>query len=317
MQDQHEPSKEFIDKLEWKIGGEVRRRNRHARVPPWMPQSGRKAVLALTGIILVSMAFGAVGAAAAYQVQSSQRRGDLISALEQRAEVARQRLKLSTDAQTNTERRLSLGHGNQQDVLEARAKTAEAEAQIKSLESQVEEVRITGREPSSEISAPLVNGRDFVSERFQIEMAVPQAVLELERLRLRDLERSVSHGAVSLLEVEEARPRVTEADAGVEAFRKKLEIRQQFLARKIDAATAELRILEAEAEMNEKALAPKIELARKESQSTDAKVRSGAASTMDQAEAAMRLEELEMERAKAHLDLARVRQQLDQRRKGR
>jgi DNA-binding XRE family transcriptional regulator len=103
----------------------------------------------------------------------------------------------------------------------------------------------------------------------------------------------------------------------MEAFRKKLEIRQQFLARKIDAATAELRILEAEAEQHDKALAPKIELARKESQSTAAKVRIGAASTMDQAEAAMRLEELEMERAKADLDLARVRQQLDQHRKGR
>ena len=317
MYDRHEPSKEFIEKLEWKIGGEVRRRNRYARVPSWMPQSGRTAVLALTGIVLISMAFGAAGVAAAYQVQTNQRRGDLISGLEQRAEVARQRLKLSTDAETNTERRLSLGHGNQKDVLEARAKAAEADAQVKSLESRIEEVRITGRESSNDISAPAVKGRDFVSERLQIEMAAPQAVLEFEQLRLRDLERSVSLGAVSLLELEEARSRVAEVDAGVEAFRKKLEIRQQFLARKIDAATAELRVLEAEAEMNERALAPKIELARKESESAAAKVRIGGASTMDQAEAAMRLEELEMERAKANLDLARVRQQLDQRRKGR
>jgi hypothetical protein len=317
MYDRHEPSKEFVDRLEREIGGELRRRNRHARVLPWMPQSGSTAVLALTGIVLVSMAFGAAGVAAGYQVQTSQRRGDLISGLEQRAEVARQRFKLSTDAQTNTERRLSLGHGNQEDALEARAKAAEMEAQVKALESQIEEVRITGREPSNEISAPMVKGRDFVSERLEIEMAVPQAVLEFERLRLRDLERSVSLGAVSALELDEAKARVAEVDAGVEAFQKKLEIRQQFLVRKIDAATAELRILEAEAELNERALAPKIELARKESQSTAAKVRIGAASTMDQAEAAMRLEELEMERAKANLDLARVRQQLDQRRKGR
>jgi hypothetical protein len=263
------------------------------------------------------MAFGAAGIAAAYQVQTGQRRVELILGLELRAEVARQRLKLSTDAQTNTERRLSLGHGNQEDMLEARAKTAEAEAQLKSLESQIEEVRITGREPSGEISAPIVKGRDFVSERLQIEMAVPQAVLEFERLRLRDLERSLSIGTGSPLEVEAARPRISEVDAGVEAFRKKLEIRQQFLARKIDAATAELRVLETEAEQRERALSPKIELARKESQNADARVRIGAASTMDQAEAAMRLEELEMERAKANLDLARVRQQLDQRRKGR
>ena len=303
MYDKHEPSREFIDKLGWEIDAEVRRRNRHAGVPPWMPQSRRTAALALTGIVLLSMAFGAAGAAAAYQLQSSQRQGDLISGLEQRAQVARQRWKLATDAQTNTERRLSLGHGNQEDVLEARAKVAEAEAQVKSLESQIEEVRLTGREPSGEISAPMVKGRDFVSERLQIEMAVPQAVLEFERLRLRDLERSLSIGTGSSLEVEQAKPRVAEADAGVEAFRKKLEIRQQFLARKIDAAGAELRVLEADAEQREKALAPKIELARKESQNTDARVRTGAASTMDQAEAAMRLEELEMERAKANLDL--------------
>ena len=317
MHDKHEPSKEFIDKLEWKIGAEVRRRNRHARVPPWMPQSGRTAVLALTGIVLISMAFGAAGVAAAYQVQTNQRRGDLISGLGQRAEVARQVLKFATDTQTNMERRLSLGQGNQNDVLEAREKVAAAEAQVKSLESQIEEVRITGREASNEISAPIVKGRDFVSERLQIQMAVPQAVLEFERLRLRNLERSFSVGAGSPLEAGEARSRVSEVDAGVEAFRKKLEIRQQFLARKIDAATAELRVLEAEADQREKALAPKIELARKESQNADAKVRIGAASSMDQAEAAMRLEELEMERAKANLNLARVRQQLDQRRKGR
>ena len=317
MYDQHEPSKEFMDRLEGEIGGEVRRRNRHARVPRWMPQSGRTAALALIGVVLVSMAFGAAGVAAAYQVQTSQRRDDLISGLEQRAEVARQRLKLATDAQANTERRLSLAGGSQEVVLEARAKAAGAEAQVKSLESQIEEVRITGREPSSEISAPMVKGRDFVSERLQIEMAVPQAVLEFERLRLQDLERSVSLGTSASIEAEEARPRVSEADAGVEAFRKKLEIRRQFLAHKVDAATAELRVLEAEAEQRERALAPKIELARKESQNTDAKVRTGAASSMEQAEAAMQLEELEMERAKAHLDLARVRQQLDQRRKGR
>jgi hypothetical protein len=317
MYDKHEPSKEFLERLELDIAGEVRRRNRHARVPPWMPQSAKTTVWALAGIVLVSIGFGAAGVAAAYQVQTSQRRGDLISGLEQRTEVARQQLKLSTDARTTIERRLSLGQGNQQDVLEALAKAAEAEAQVKTLESQIEEVRIAGREPSNEISAPMLKARDFVSERLQIQMTVPQAMLELERLRVRDLERALSIGTGSPLEVEEASSRLAEVDAGVQTFRKKLEIRQQFLARKIDAATAELRVLEVEAEQREKALAPKIALARKESQSTDTKVRIGAASTMDQAEAAMRLEELEMERAKANLDLARVRQQLDQRRKGR
>jgi hypothetical protein len=86
--------------------------------------------------------------------------------------------------------------------------------------------------------------------------------------------------------------------------------------RKINAATTELRVLEVEAGQRRKTLAPKVELARKESQNTAMKVRMGLASNVDQAEAALRLQQLETELAQADLDLARVRRQLDQHRAG-
>src|SRR5262249_44250003 len=98
--------------------------------------------------------------------------------------------------------------------------------------------------------------------------------------------------------------------------RKKLEIRQQFLMRKINASTAELRVLETEAEQRQKALAPQVALARKQSENTAAQVPLGTKSYMEQAEAAMHVEELEMEVAKANLDRARVRKQLEQPKKG-
>jgi hypothetical protein len=317
MYGQHEPSNEFVEKLEWEIAGEVRRRNRHSQVPAWIPQSSRKVALALSGIVLVSMALGAAGVGAAYQVQTNRSRDVLLSTFQQRAEVARQRLKLATDSQKETERRISLLGMSQADILDARAKVAETDAQVKSLESQIEEIRITGREPSNEISAPLVSGRDFVTERLQIDIAVPAAALEAERQRLRDAEKSVSLGLASPQDADEARARLVEIEAGI-AFRKtSMEVRQQFLAHKVDAATAELRILEAQAEERERAVSMKIELARTQAQNIAAQVRIGAKSTMDQAEANMRLEELEMEVAKAEMDLARARKQLDQRHKGR
>ncbi|MBV8847518.1 MAG: hypothetical protein JO307_32305 [Bryobacterales bacterium] len=317
MYDQHEPSKEFVENLEWEIAGEVRRRNRSARIPRWMPKSGRKAAFALAGVVLVSMSLGGAGVAAAYQLQSNQHRDDVLAGLEQRELMAQKELLLARQVLDATQKKIPLGAANQMNVLENSLNVAQAEARVKSIESQIEEVRITGREPSNDISAPLVSGRDFVRERLQIDTAAPKAALDLEQMRVRDLERSVSIGAASLTDADEARIRVAEIEAALELFRRKLDIRKFFLTRKFNAAEAELRVLEAEAEQREKALSPKIDFARKLSQDTAAQARVGAASTMDQAEAAMRLEELEMERAKANLDLARVRHQLDLRRKGR
>src|SRR5262249_4956978 len=124
MVGKHEPSDEFIEKLEWEVAGEVRRRNRDAPIPRWMPQSGRKAAVVLTGIVLVSMAMGAGGVAAAYQVQGKQRRDDLISGLEQRARVAQRSLELVKQVLASTQKKLSIGAANQVNVLEDSAKVA-------------------------------------------------------------------------------------------------------------------------------------------------------------------------------------------------
>jgi hypothetical protein len=311
MHDKHQPSSEFVGKLEWEINREVRRRNRSPQ-----PQSRAKAALAVTGLMLVSMGLGGAAVAAAYQAQGKQNRDALISGLESRAGLARETLKLATEKQQNTERMVHLGLVANQENLEGRVKVAEDDAQLKSLESQIEEVRITGREPATGISSPPISGRDFVGERLRIDMSVPQAALDLDQSRLRLLEKGAALGIVALPELDAARTRTAELETAVEGFQKKIEIRQTFLAHKINAAAAELRVLEIEAGQRQKALAPKVEMARKELQNTTARVRMGLASSVDQAEAALRLQQVETELAQADLDLARVRRQLDQHKAG-
>ena len=323
MSGKHQPNSEFVEKLEGEINREVRRRNRSAQAPQvgwmprWMPQSRGTAALALMGLMLVSMGLGGAAVAAAYQAQGNQRRDVLLSGFERRADLARAALKIATDKQRDTERQVSLGLANQEHLLEGRAKVTEADALLKSIESQIEEVRITGREPLSEISSPLVSGRDFVSERLRIQMSVPQAAIEIAQLRLRDTEKRVSLGLENVSNVDVARSQTVEIDTAVEGFQKKIEIRQMFLARKIDAATAELRVQEVEAGQRKKILAPKVELARKELENTSLLVRKALAPPVNQAEAALRLQQLETDLALANLDLLRVHAQLDQHGAGR
>ena len=46
------------------------------------------------------------------------------------------------------------------------------------VELDLAEVHASGREPVKTVSAPLVSGRDFVTERWQVEATVPAAALE-------------------------------------------------------------------------------------------------------------------------------------------
>jgi outer membrane protein TolC len=317
MRDIHEPSDEFVERLEWQIGREVRRRNREAHVPHWTPRSRMKAILAVLVLMVASMGLGAAAVAAAYEAQADQRRDQLTSSFEQRAELARQRHAIVSRELRDIEGRVSIGVASHLDVLDGRIKVAEAEAQVKSIELQLEEVRITAREPRIELNSPLVSGRDFVTPRLRIEMAVPEIAVELARARLRDAQSRFDVGMADNLAVEVSRVRVLEVEAALEAFRSKIEIRQKFLKGGMDAIETELRVLECEAEQRQKIAAPKADLARKEAERAQSKLSVGTAQPIEVATATLRRLELQTELSKADLDLALVRRRIEEHRAGR
>jgi hypothetical protein len=317
MRDTHEPHDEFVERLAWKIGSEVRRREREIRTPGWLPSSRAKLILATAALVVVSMGLGGAVVAAAYQAQGREQRDVLVANYEQRLALAQQRYGFAKDWQADAERRVNSGLGPQELVFEGRAKLAEAEGQLRSLRVQLEEVRLTGHEPVMTVSAPLVSGHDFVTERWQVERAVPLAMLELERARVQAIDRRFSVGMANGMEVAAARASVLEAELALQILSRKLEIRQRFLKKEIDAAEAELRVLEAETELRLKSFAPRIELGRKEVQDFQVKVEVGTMSPLDLAQARLKLQELQTDMAKAELDLALIRKQIDERRKGR
>ena len=256
-------------------------------------------------IIIVSV----ICSAAPQQVDN---RSPLESEFQQRAELARQHLASITEQLQKKERDVSLGVAMPMEILEAQVNVAEAQAQLRLAELHLEEVRITGHDPLSNLSSPLVSGRDFIGEGLRIEMSVPQAALELEQIRLRDTKKRVEVGVVSPIEIGVSRLRIVEVEAAIESFRKKMDIRQSFLDRRINGPEAELRVLEVEAEQRQKTLIPKVELAREELERTRKMVDAGIAESVLVTEAELRLQKLEADVAKVALDLALARRQLEQ-----
>lgn len=310
MPGKHEPHDAFIDRLEWQIRAEARRRHRSAQAPGWLPQSRLAAALSAVALVLVSMAVGGGVVAAAYQARQNVQRDLLLSAYERRAELAMERVSTAKAQLQTAEERVSVGVAPRDAILEARFKVAEAEAQLQSIRLQIDEIRITGREPLDEVSSPLVSGRDFVTKRWLSDLSVPQAALELGKTRMRDAERRFAVGLAQAIDVEVSRTRVIELEAAVVALRRKIGIRQSFLKGELDATLADLRVLEVEADQRRTALEPKIALARKQLSDLQLKVEMGTAQPIEVAEARLRLQELELEMSKAEVDLAVIRRRI-------
>jgi hypothetical protein len=309
--DRHAPRSEFVEQLAAEISREIRRRNRAALEPPqWIPRSRAMAIAAVIVLVVVSMGAGGAVVAAAYLTHSSQQREQLVSTYQRRVDLARQKLEIATQQYDAAERQVSLGLVNPDTAAEARFAVREAQAQLRSMQLQLEEVRSTGVDARSEATAPIVSGRDFVLERWQIELDIPRAALELEQSRLAAADRRAAIGVAPTQERDAIKTRVVELQLALHTLEQKITIRRQFVNREIDATRVDLLIAQNDAQQKLDTLRPKIDFANTEVARIDHLVQMGLAAQLDAAQARLKLQQLQMELAQAEVDLAAVRKLL-------
>ncbi len=111
---------------------------------------------------------------------------------------------------------MSVGIEPLETALDIHFKVNEAAAELRSIGLDLEEIRATGREPMHSGSAPLVSGRDFVAERWRVEMTAPIAALALEKTRAAAARGRVEVGIAKPLEVDVAATRIAELEAAIE-----------------------------------------------------------------------------------------------------
>jgi hypothetical protein len=309
MSGAHEPREEFVNQLELRIRDDLRRGPATGSFS-WMPQSKLAVAFATTVIVIVSMVIGGGAVAAAYETRLNQQRELILQSFEQRAAIAKQRLALAAQQLQDMQQRVSVGTEKPESVPEAQFKVAEAEAALKSIELDIAEITATGREPMNGVSAPLVAGRDFVTERWRVEMSVPTAALQLEKTRTQAARTRVEVGLANPLDVDEAQTKLMELEAVLEGFQRKIGIRQTFLMGGLQPAVAELRALEAETEVRRAALARRVDFARRQVQDLKTRFSVGTSSPLEVAEAELRVQELQLAMTKADYELALIRKQL-------
>jgi len=310
MSSAHEPRQEFVNDLELLLRAELRGRSRAARTRSWFPQSTVAVALTIAAVAMVSMAAGGTVVATAYEARLNQQRDRLLDSFEQRAVVAKQRLALATQQLRDVQERVSIGIEPPEAVPEIRLKVTEAEAELKSIELDIAEIKATGREPMNTLSAPLVSGRDFVTERMHVEMTVPAAALGAEKARVQTARTRFEVGLTKAIEVEEAESRLIDLESAVEVFQRKIAIRQTFLKGGLPGPEADLRGLEAETDLRRTALARRIGVARKHVTDLKGRIETGTANSLNLAEAELRLQELQLEMSKADYELLLIRKQL-------
>ncbi len=310
MSNPHEPRDIFVEQLEHRLRQDFDRRRRAAPAPGWFLLSKGRFALAAAALVVVSMAIGGGVVAAAYEARRSEQRNMLVETFEQRGELARRRLALASQQLREEEQRVAVGIGDRARAREARLKVAEAEAEVTLVEIDLDEIRATGREPMTTVSAPLVGGRDLVIDRWRVEKSVPVAALEIATEDVRAARTRVDVGLANISEVEAATARMFEVESAIELIGQKFEIRETFLKGGLSAAVADLRVLAAETLQRRTVLQRRLEFSRRQMQDLKVRHEIGTAGPLDLAEAEVRLQELQLAMTKTEYELALIRTRL-------
>lgn len=243
MHNEHEPDPKFLERLEWQLASELRR----SRKAGGAPRRGTR-VLKTAGLVLGSIALGAAGMGASQQLSEGWRKELLETRLAVQLQLAQTRLQTQLEIVGRTRQQVEQGLREELELAAAELHIAQAEADVKTTELDLEEVRSSGREPQDDLSARLVDGRDFVSERLRVHMDLASQHLDFVR---RQADRARQRVEAGVLEEQELRARSLaelEAKLQVDALAQQLELRRAYLESEISAVEAELRTLEVEAQ---------------------------------------------------------------------
>jgi len=243
MPNKHEPDPQFVENLEWQIGSELRRRNRAG-----VTQRQSFRVMKIAALMLGSVVLGAAAMGASQQLGESWRRELLEARLEVQLQLAQQRVATQLQALGLTREQVELGLQTDNDLIYFELKIAQAETDARIVELELEELRQSGREPLGELSSPLVNGRDFVSERIEARMELARHHLMVVQSEQQRMQERADIGVVSEGDVAGQRIVTVEAEQQITTLQEQLEVRQSYLDSEITAVEAELRLLELEAQ---------------------------------------------------------------------
>jgi len=238
MPSRFEPDAKFVDRLEWQLASEFRRRDR------LKPAPGRIAVPRSVAALTLAAGFLLLGVAAtkaADLIKDSWRRKIEVARLETEVKIKTAFLEFKKKWSAQTENKFVLGLISEEENLAVRATTDSAAAELERARLDLEEAKISGEAPRNELYAPLVGGRDFVGERLEIEKNMHRIDQDLRRDRIvPSLRRRVELGVVPKSDLDNVLGWLSVDEAGIGDIETRLSLRRRFLAGEISASELEI-----------------------------------------------------------------------------
>lgn len=246
-----EPDSQFVDRLEWQLTSEFRRRDR------LKPAAGKIAVP--RGVVALSLAagvllMGVAATKAADLIKDSWRKKIEVARLETEVKIKKAAMEFKQLRASQAEEKFSVGLVAEDGVHGSKLAAGRAEFDLEKSLLDLAEASASGEAPRDELYAPLVGGRDFVSERLEVEKKALEFVLRLRRARVEgDLRQRVDLGLIPKSELDRFLALIAAQEAGIGNLEKRLTLRRRFLPGEISAEELEIqtRMTEAEKDLRE------------------------------------------------------------------
>jgi len=238
MNDIYEPNNKFLERLEWQLSSEYRRASRLRF------SSGKIAVprrvVAVAGILGILMTGVTVIKAAEY-IQDSWRKKIEIARAETEIKLRKAHLESTRERASRAETRFSNGLIREDEYRMIQIAVERAELDVKKSLLNLDEVKASGEIPRNELYAPLVGGRDFVSERLKIEIEMIELDSEQFRTNVERLKQLVEKNLARGDELNQIQAEIASRKVMIDKIQERLELRKRFVAREITAQEVEIK----------------------------------------------------------------------------
>jgi hypothetical protein len=237
MSKNYEPDSQFLERLEWQLSTEYRRANR------LKPPSGKIAVprsmVAVTLAVGLFMTGVAVTKAADY-IKDSWRKKIEIARVETEVELKKVHMESIREMAYDVKMRVSNGLIREDEYQAMKLAVENAELDLKRSLLNMDEVKMSGDIPRNELYAPLVGGRDFVSERLTIEKKEVELVMEQLGIHLERIKQLVEKNLVREDEMNQIQMEVANRKMMIDKIQQRLDLRSRFITGEITAQEVEI-----------------------------------------------------------------------------
>ena len=259
--------------------------------------------LRAAGLIAACLALGAVSGIVSAQARDYVRRDSLVDAARAEMAILAMRLDLARARLQDASQKAKVGAIDLAGVAVAESELRSMETRAARAQLNIQEIEASSQPARDELNAPLVGGRDFVTERIRLDLVNAQQQLGAAERTLEMVDRRVRAGAVSELARTEAQLEVMRANAALGVLAERASLRREVVEKGAQAGDLARRLEAAQVKGDIRVAQQSLELVRARAANIERQRAVGAATQLD----ALRAQVETMER---ELELSRLVQQL-------